>query len=323
MICTDCFSRVTSLVNFAESVTKVQQMYHMLVNAPITKLLDTQAIRLKFGLIDEENEKILPVVHYVDILDKDTRKEMTALDPLAQPCLEIKIEETFTEQHYPSDEQTKKSYKNNASSKKNIQERKIKSEELSEKRSCRKRNKNFYIDNEDCNDTKIAATSIDVDIESDTTPGIPDTISIYNCTKCPRKFKRLGTFHRHIKRNHLPCPKCPEIFLTEATLEQHLQLHIPIELRKIFSCPDCETKFSSLTAVENHKKFIHLNEWSYICDQCGKATYSEQMLKDHMVSHSDEKPFECEFCKKSYKCRISLKVCNGTLIFNSMASWLV
>ena len=77
MLCTECFSLVTALRNFSERVTKVQQMYAVLLNTKDLKSLELQSIRKKYGLLDEEREHVmtqlrLPEFHYFETKPKLT-----------------------------------------------------------------------------------------------------------------------------------------------------------------------------------------------------------------------------------------------------------
>ena len=47
----------------------------------------------------------------------------------------------------------------------------------------------------------------------------------------------------------------------------------------------------------------HSDERNYVCDfeDCGKAFKTQRCLEHHMKSHSDKKPHQCPYCKKSYK----------------------
>ena len=45
----------------------------------------------------------------------------------------------------------------------------------------------------------------------------------------------------------------------------------------------------------------------FICSICNKDFITKPGLTDNMVSHSDKKPYPCEFCPKSFKIKRHLK----------------
>lgn len=66
MICCECLTLVTSLVNFSERITRVQKLYCILQSASSKEVpLNVQELRSKFGLL-EEAPGTLTEVHYVD-----------------------------------------------------------------------------------------------------------------------------------------------------------------------------------------------------------------------------------------------------------------
>ncbi len=46
-----------------------------------------------------------------------------------------------------------------------------------------------------------------------------------------------------------------------------------------------------------HEK-THTDAPGEICDQCGKAFYTRQSVKNHMLSHT--KPWKCEICGRGF-----------------------
>ena len=41
------------------------------------------------------------------------------------------------------------------------------------------------------------------------------------------------------------------------------------------------------------------------CDKCGRVFTAKITLKQHMITHTEDRPFTCEFCGKSFRCRDS------------------
>ena len=45
---------------------------------------------------------------------------------------------------------------------------------------------------------------------------------------------------------------------------------------------------------------IHTNEKPYECDVCERSFCHSNALKDHKRIHTNEKPYECDVCEKRF-----------------------
>ena len=70
-----------------------------------------------------------------------------------------------------------------------------------------------------------------------------------------------------------------------------------------FKCSECGDAFVQKKVLDDHMKYKHSEERNYVCEVkgCGKAFKSEANLRSHMISHSDEKKYQCPHCEKAYK----------------------
>lgn len=95
---------------------------------------------------------------------------------------------------------------------------------------------------------------------------------------------------------------CSLRFQNQDVRIQHENCHVNQEKRQ-FMCPVCKEKFSiwricNIHLWRNHK--IDLGLLS--CPICNNyKSNSELRMVSHMAIHSDEKPFICSFCGKSFK----------------------
>ncbi|XP_075972574.1 uncharacterized protein LOC142974257 [Anticarsia gemmatalis] len=138
----------------------------------------------------------------------------------------------------------------------------------------------------------------------------PNTLA---CDQCPRITKTLSALNKH-KMRHIPkserkyiCSNCNKIFTTKDALKSHERSHIPIEERKIYHCEMCNMKFTTRSSAASHKRVVHDKIKGYVCDLCGYACGTNGELRQHRAIHSDEKPFTCRKCSKSFKTYSNLK----------------
>ncbi|XP_071121483.1 zinc finger protein 208-like [Mytilus edulis] len=79
-----------------------------------------------------------------------------------------------------------------------------------------------------------------------------------------------------------------------------------------YSCDVCYKKFTKSQALRNHTKKFHeipktqRPKTTHWCFPCGKEFELKSSLKKHQRKHTDERPYSCNICCKSFKCPQSL-----------------
>lgn len=82
---------------------------------------------------------------------------------------------------------------------------------------------------------------------------------------------------------------------------------------KAFACHICVNKYTSKAGLDVHIK-SHLPsdkprpEPVLMCDICGKLFYRKYSLEKHHMSHTGDKPYECEQCGTRFKERYIIKL---------------
>nr|CAI5857430.1 unnamed protein product [Callosobruchus analis] len=77
-----------------------------------------------------------------------------------------------------------------------------------------------------------------------------------------------------------------------------------------YDCKVCHKHYESLPGLQRHMYSQHNDkgdDWSVICDICGKKISSKEKLKYHMRTHSGYRPFQCAKCPKRFPKKDQLK----------------
>lgn len=97
------------------------------------------------------------------------------------------------------------------------------------------------------------------------------------------------------------CTVCHQTFCSYKTVEEHLRI-----LHRRFICVVCDRTFSSHGTYTIHKQELHADQQDYggfkcVCSHCGKRFSNRSRLALHENKHSEDRPFKCHICNKSYK----------------------
>lgn len=102
-----------------------------------------------------------------------------------------------------------------------------------------------------------------------------EKIRIHECDLCGKLFKSPRHVRRHKKISHF---KVPEM------------------------CDICGTLCQGRKALDVHKKRHDEKNKKHVCNDCGKAFFSDSKLQEHIRTHTKEKPFKCPLC--TYTCAV-------------------
>ncbi|XP_064554289.1 zinc finger protein weckle [Drosophila montana] len=315
MICSECLSLVTSLVNFSERITRVQKLFCILQSTPKDSV-NMLELRARFGLLEEQQQQSEPEpepetlteVHYVEEKPKLTELEETTLElenPLT-PCahsVETKTDDQLVqveaeEQLEDEDEQ---------------EEEEVDKEEQEQEQSGYELLLNL------CDAFSPDETnSLDSAKLVQPKPHKSRQGKSYQCSECPRIYALPQTLQRHMRQDHdkseadsskQVCEQCDKQFRSRYQLQRHMQQHLPLPKRKRYPCGSCGKKFTTNASAQSHAQYMHQAERPrpVICEQCGVAVHSLHALKEHLLSHTDYAPYECDVCKKCFKSVSRLK----------------
>ncbi|XP_006871436.1 PREDICTED: zinc finger protein 526 [Chrysochloris asiatica] len=96
----------------------------------------------------------------------------------------------------------------------------------------------------------------------------------------------------------LPCPQCSKSFASTSRLSRHRRaVHGPPERRH--RCGVCGKGFKKLVHVRNHLR-THTGERPFQCHSCGKTFASLANLSRHQLTHTGVRPYQCLDCGKRF-----------------------
>lgn len=116
-----------------------------------------------------------------------------------------------------------------------------------------------------------------------------------SASKCKSVGKVKGDYH---------CEECEYSFSKKKFLIIHRRKYHVQE----FKCEHCSKDFTNITALRNHKKLVHNDGFTkFACEYCAMKFLGISALAKHIRKHTNERPYKCHVCKKSFVVERSLK----------------
>lgn len=130
--------------------------------------------------------------------------------------------------------------------------------------------------------------------------------NVFRCTECRATFKyqrnldthRLKHTDQSGERKYLICEYCQKGFPKKGNLRKHMIVHIPKPYRVQYTCHICAMTFDRqnnlIRHVNNHDPTKHAT-----CQFC-KKTFRKEYMSDHLKTHTNERPYQCSVCGKTF-----------------------
>ncbi|KAM7379009.1 hypothetical protein PAMP_004589 [Pampus punctatissimus] len=143
------------------------------------------------------------------------------------------------------------------------------------------------------------------------------------CPKCDKTFDRAGKYESHTRvhtgEKPFQCDICLQRYSTKSNLTVHKKKHAsdaPFQ-KKEHKCPFCNKLHASKKTLAKHVRRFHpehIQEFltkrkrkseGWKCAICLKSFTRRPHLQEHMILHTQDRPFKCSFCDEHFKSRFA------------------
>ncbi|XP_038139472.1 zinc finger and BTB domain-containing protein 41 [Cyprinodon tularosa] len=143
------------------------------------------------------------------------------------------------------------------------------------------------------------------------------------CPKCEKTFDRAGKYESHTRvhtgEKPFQCDICLQCYSTKSNLTVHKKRHAsdaPIP-KKEHKCPFCNKLHASKKTLAKHIRRFHPDQTQeffdakkkksdgWKCAICSKTFSRRPHLQEHMILHTQDRPFKCTFCDEFFKSRFA------------------
>lgn len=140
----------------------------------------------------------------------------------------------------------------------------------------------------------------------------PDETASHICSICGKGFKIRQYLMRHRRKEHQvwadnrypTCQVCGATFDKKCLLYEHMKMH-PFEESRNYVCTICNHAAINSYNLRRHM-LTHTEQRSFECNICHK-TFRENYANDHMKTHQDVRKHKCQVCGKKFKRAYALK----------------
>ncbi|XP_070201735.1 zinc finger protein 35-like isoform X1 [Littorina saxatilis] len=131
------------------------------------------------------------------------------------------------------------------------------------------------------------------------------------CGKCLKKFKNVSVLVAHLEDFHTvrykTCLVCSKTCFDKFDFEVHMKAH-RVNNEKVICCKACSLVFPSTEELNKHRKKVHYNNTTFLCEWCSKTFTNRSNFICHTRIHTGEKPYKCEHCPSAFMESTKLKI---------------
>lgn len=344
VICKECYTLISELIDFAEHVNKVQAIFEVLRHSEPNKMLDVETLRQQYALRDGDWTHIIKpvsdiennVVNQADISDAVPIEFYIPKQELMEFGEEMQVEEhnllnnceestvnPLPEEILVSECNAKSKSPNTPNKRPRGRPRKypkVIPNNVEPHENCQNiKEKTPAVENNDEEKLNDDEKLNDEEKLNDSANQIPPTPPTLNPEPEPEPLPDSSNSDNDdvdlnlTKRRNLECKWCGKVYQNPRSYKKHLKTACrKVDHRKKVGknkyCKICKKNFSSVAAYRLHMEGVHLNSRPFVCDHCGKQLKSLTALKEHKLVHTEDRPFGCTICPATFKNKARLRV---------------
>lgn len=137
----------------------------------------------------------------------------------------------------------------------------------------------------------------------------------FKCDECPNAYKSLNSlqYHKKLHQGILPysCDICNKGMHSRSKLKTHRWKYHGIAADDFqppepHTCDICDKTMQSAEHLKAHMRRHGPPKWK--CPQCDLGCMTPSELRTHLVSHSDQRDYQCDKCPKKFKLNKTLLI---------------
>lgn len=120
----------------------------------------------------------------------------------------------------------------------------------------------------------------------------------YICNTCDTEYVNIDDIKKHVEKHEerYKCDICDQLFKDPLKYCVHNYGHN----KDTYRCPLCTKTTPIRKSIYSHIKRVHLREYLYNCQYCGKGFDDKTCFAEHEAMHKNGKKFSCIVCGKEY-----------------------
>ncbi|XP_066599420.1 uncharacterized protein [Prorops nasuta] len=130
----------------------------------------------------------------------------------------------------------------------------------------------------------------------------------YECEFCEKKFKVKGDMRLHVRFKHKEGPAVCDVCGKTCSNSNSLYVHQKwAHFKPKFECEICKRRMVTQENLDQHILLQHERRESFVCEECGKSFSENHRLKQHMMTHTGDRPYVCHICGKAFARRTAYR----------------
>ncbi|XP_025073804.1 zinc finger protein 62-like [Pogonomyrmex barbatus] len=130
----------------------------------------------------------------------------------------------------------------------------------------------------------------------------------YDCEYCGKKFKVKSDMRLHVRFKHKESPIICDVCGKTCSNSNSLYVHQKwAHFKPKYECEICKRRMVTQKNLDQHILLQHERRESFVCEECGKSFSENHRLKQHMMTHTGDRPHDCHICGRAFARRTAYR----------------